>query len=225
MKKKRLILKLTSLLLVICSYSGYAQTKNVSGNVADASGVPLPGVNVVVKGTYTGVITDVEGIYNVTVDEGQVLIFSFIGFKDEEVVVGSANTYDVSLETDDTQLDEVVVIGYGTQKKSDITGAVASIDKERLDIVPNTNVVQALQGSVPGVVINNNSSSASGGDVSITIRGARSTGSSEPLIVLDGFPYDGSLSDITPTDIESIEVLKTPQRRQFMVQEQLMVCF
>lgn len=209
MNKKKAFFKLTFLFFMLLSFIGNAQNKNISGNVTDPSSIPLPGVNVIVKGTNTGASTDFDGNYNISVAKGQTLVFTYIGFKAREVVVGGESNYNVILETDNAQLDEVVVVGYGTQKKSDITGAVASIAKERLDMVSNTNVVQALQGAIPGVVVTNNGSSASGGDVSISIRGRNSqAASTNPLIVLDGVPYSGSFSDINPVDIASMEVLK-----------------
>ncbi|MDO7174025.1 SusC/RagA family TonB-linked outer membrane protein [Mariniflexile sp. AS56] len=209
MKKKQLFFKLIFLSFILLSFTSNGQNKNVSGNVTDLAGIPLPGVNVLVKGTKKGSSTDFDGNYNISVVTGQTLLFSYVGFKTKEVVVGSINTYSVILETDNAQLDEIIVVGYGSQRKSDITGAVSSVAKERLEMVSNTNVAQAIQGSVSGVIVNNNSSSASGGDVSIIIRGRNSiSANNSPLIVLDGIPYSGSLNDINPVDIEAMEVLK-----------------
>lgn len=209
MKKKQLLFKLTCLFFILLGFNGFAQNKNISGTVTDPSSMPLPGVNVIVKGTQKGASTDFDGNYSISVATGQTLLFSYVGFKTKEVVVGSANNYNVTLETDSAELDEIVVVGYGSQKKSDITGAVSSVAKERLEMVSNTNVAQAIQGSVAGVTVSNNSTSASGGDVSILIRGRNSiSANNNPLIVLDGIPYSGSLSDINPVDIANMEVLK-----------------
>ncbi|MFB9054220.1 SusC/RagA family TonB-linked outer membrane protein [Formosa undariae] len=209
MKKKLLLFKLTCLFFVLFSAISFAQNKKINGIVTDDANIPLPGVNVVIEGTQKGTVTDFDGNYTISADIGQTLIFTYIGFKPKHIVVGNSNNYAVNMQSDNAELDEVVIVGYGTQKKSDITGSVASLAEERLEIVPNTNVAQALQGGIPGVVVTNQGSSASGSDVSIVIRGRNSLkASTTPLIVLDGIPYSGSLSDITPTDILSMEVLK-----------------
>tara|TARA_R110002096_G_scaffold111394_1_gene243137 strand:- start:31476 stop:34430 length:2955 start_codon:yes stop_codon:yes gene_type:complete len=210
MKKKQLFLKLTCVVFVlVAAFNGSAQNKSITGNVTDLSGIPLPGVNVIVKGTKKGTSTDFDGNYTISVAAGQTLTFSYVGFKRKEVVVGSSSVYNLKMETDNAQLNEVIVVGYGSQKKSDITGAVGSVAKERLDMVSNTNVAQAIQGSIAGVTVNNNSASASGGDVTILIRGRNSISANNgPLIVLDGIPYSGSLNDINPVDIAAMEVLK-----------------
>lgn len=209
MKQKQFFLKLACLVFILSSFRGYSQDKSITGSVTDASGMVLPGVNVIVKGTSNGATTDFDGFYRVDSKSGDILVFSFVGFITKEVEVGNSNALNVTLQEDNQQLDEVVIVGYGSQKKSDITGAVSSVSKERLDIVPNTNVAQALQGSVAGVTVTNNSASASGGDVSILIRGRNSiSANNSPLIVLDGIPYSGSINDINPIDIASMEVLK-----------------
>lgn len=209
MMKKQLFFKLICLVFVLLAYSGFAQNKNITGNVTDTSGIPLLGVNVIVKGTNTGASTDFDGNYSISVATGKTLVYSYLGFKTQEIAIGSASTYNVSLEMDSAQLDEVVVVGYGTQKKSDVTGSVSSFDTERLEKLPQVNILQALQGALPGVAINVNSNTASGGSTSISIRGRRSiSGGSNPLIVLDGIIFSGSLSEINVNDISSLEVLK-----------------
>lgn len=182
----------------------------VSGTITDSEGVPLAGANVVEKGTTNGVTADFDGNFSINLaDENATLSFSYIGYATKEVAVNGQSTINVSLEGSAQGLDEVVVVGYGSQQKSDITGSVASIPSDRLEQVPNANFAEALQGSVPGVSIVTNSASAEGGDVNITIRGRNSISADNgPLIVLDGVPYNGSISDIVPTDIKSIEVLK-----------------
>ncbi len=186
------------------------QQSTVSGRVIDAStGQGLPGVSVVVKGTSTGVNTDLNGNYSINTTEQQaVLTFSFIGYVTQEIPVAGRTKIDISLAVDVTTLDEVVVIGYGTQKKSDITGSVASMSKDRLENAPNQNLAQAIQGSIPGVMIQTSSSGAVPDEV-IMIRGRNSIlADNSPLIVVDGIPYNGSISDINPNDIGSIEILK-----------------
>lgn len=136
-------------------------------------------------------------------------MFTYIGFVSKEVEIGNATSFDVSLVEVDNSLNEVVVVGYGTQKKKDVTGSVASLSKERLQQLPNTNIAQALQGSVPGLQINTNGGGAEGNDLSILIRGRNSiSASTGPLIIWDGIPYEGGISEINPNDVESIEILK-----------------
>ena len=183
----------------------------VRGVVTDAAdGEPLIGVAVSVKGTLTGTVTDDDGSYFLEVpDENAVLVYSIIGYVEHEEQVMSRGVIDVSMLVDAIMMDEIVVVGYGTQKRSDVTGAVASISKERLSSPGNVTVAQALQGAVPGVMISTSSAGADPGNQTIMIRGRKSiSASNEPLIVLDGIPYAGSISDISPNDIESLEVLK-----------------
>lgn len=203
---------------------------NVSGTVrAGDTNEPLPGVNVSVKGTTQGVVTDAKGAFSINVpDPGTgpseaVLVFSFIGYRTQEMRVGNLATLSVVLTVDDRSLDEVVVVGYGTQRKSDLTGAVASISAAELKKVPLTSLDQGLQGRAPGVQVTQ-STGQPGGGVSIRVRGGNSiTGNNEPLYVIDGFPVfsDASaspgvnigartnpLAAINPNDIASIEILK-----------------
>lgn len=169
---------------------------------------PLPGVNVLVKGTTIGVTTDAQGVYTIQSDENSTLVFSFIGYKTQEIVVGNRTTIDVVMETDINELTEVVVVGYGTQKRSDITGSVVSVPKDRLSNLPVTNVMQALQGTTAGLMVTQ-SSSVPGSASGLQIRGVNSiNANTSPFIVLDGVPFFGSTNDINPNDIESIEVLK-----------------
>jgi len=210
MNTNQLIFKLIYLISILLTYNGYSQTIDISGNVKDESNMPLPGVNIIIKGTTTGTSTNFDGNYSISASVGQILEFSYLGFKTKEVLVGNATTYNVILVTDNSQLDEVVVVGYGTQKRSDVTGSVTSVSKERLEQVPNTNFSQAIQGSVAGVGIQTTGSSADGDEINILIRGRNSFSNerNQPLIVLDGVPYSGNISDINPTDIASIDILK-----------------
>lgn len=180
----------------------------IRGKVIDEKGEPLPGVNVVIKGTMRGTTTDVEGRYNLTVpDVSAILIFSYVGFLPQEVPIGNQTTLTVTLKTDNKSLEEVVVIGYGTSKKKDLTGAVNSIDNSKNETLPNTNITQALRGSMPGVSIVAGGNAGSGSE--IRIRGQNSlTGSQNALIVVDGIIYNGQLGNLNPNDIASIDVLK-----------------
>jgi TonB-linked SusC/RagA family outer membrane protein len=196
-------------LIVITLKSTQIQS-TISGKVTDAaSREGLPGVSIVVKGTSNGVNSDLNGNYTITVaDPNATLVFSFIGYKQEEVVLVGKAIVNVQLSLDVTALSEVVVIGYGTQKRSDITGTVASLPKDKLEMTPNLNIAQAIQGSIAGVMIQTTSSGAAS-EESIMIRGRNSiAASNNPLIVLDGIPYGGQIRDINPNNVESIEILK-----------------
>ncbi|NLR80606.1 TonB-dependent receptor [Chitinophaga eiseniae] len=182
----------------------------VRGKVTDETGHPLPGVSVRVKNSSQGVSTANDGSYTLRISaEGpQVLIFSFVGMVPQEVAVAGSGTFNVTLKASVEQQTEVVVVGYGTQKRSDVTGAVSSVPKERLQNLPVTNVLQSIQGTTPGVNIISNSSKP-GSSPAFYLRGLKSVNASnEPLIVLDGIPFSGSYNDINPNDIASIDLLK-----------------
>ena len=184
--------------------------KTITGQVVDLStNESLPGVNVVVKNTTVGTVTDIDGNYRLTVpDDAQTLVFSSVGYVKEEVPIGNQTVINLSMSTDVQALSEVVVVGYGTQKKSDIVGSVASISTERLEQNANPNIFQALQGAAPGLNITRGSGDP-GESGSIQIRGTNSiSASNSPLIVVDGIPYAGNIRDINPNDIASVEVLK-----------------
>lgn len=195
----------------------HAQTVNVQGKVTADDGSALPGVNVLLKGTSRGTVTDADGHYTLAdVKSDDVLSFSFIGYVNEDITVGGRTTIDLVLTPDITALSEVVVVGYGTQRKIETTGAIASVKSEDLLQTPVTNVAQGLQARVAGVQITQNSG-APGGNISVRIRGTNSiNGASEPLYVIDGIQVSNGggindvspLSTINPNDIESIEVLK-----------------
>nr|WP_315222058.1 TonB-dependent receptor [uncultured Flavobacterium sp.] len=194
------------ILMFVLSLHSSAQTK-VTGMVSDASG-PIPGANVNLKGTKNGVSTSFDGNYSITVPSNGVLVFSFLGLKSKEIAVNGQTVINVTLQEDSSLLKEVVVIGYGTQMKEAVTGSVASIGGKELNDVPAANVTQALQGRLPGVELTQTSSKP-GASMQIRIRGTRSlTGSNDPLIVLDGVPFAGSIGDINPVDIKSVDILK-----------------
>ena len=195
------------------SVLAFSQNLEIKGIVLDAgSNTPLPGVSVIVKNTSKGVSSDFDGNFLITNREiGDVLVFSFIGFVNKEVTIKGKEPLKIKLQEDAQSLDEVVVVGYGSQKKSDITGTVASLNQERLEMSPNVDVSQALQGAMAGISITNTSTGAapSDDDTSILIRGRNSIlANNGPLIVVDGVPYQGQLRDISPNDIKSLEILK-----------------
>jgi TonB-linked SusC/RagA family outer membrane protein len=200
------------LFLVICFLSSalvFAQKAAVTGTVTDESGGPLIGATVTVKGTLKGTNTDIDGKYSIDISSpNPTLVFSFVGYISKEILVQNQTTVNISLEPDITGLQEVIVVGYGTQKKSDITGTVTSLPKGRLENLPNVNIAQAIQGSVPGIMIQQSSAGAAPNEV-IMIRGRNSIlADNSPLIIVDGIPYGGQIRDISPSDVLSIEILK-----------------
>ena len=184
------------------------QQITITGTVTDSNGESLPGVSVMVKGTSQGTITDVNGNFtiNVTGDK-PVLQISYIGYLTQEIEVGNRTSFEITLLESTLEMDEVIVIGYGTAKRRDVTGSVVRADLEKLRESPNISIGQALQGTIPG--LNIGATGQAGSDPSISIRGRNSiSGSTSPLIVLDGMIYRGNLVDINPNDIESIDILK-----------------
>ncbi|MDA3821896.1 MAG: SusC/RagA family TonB-linked outer membrane protein [Bacteroidales bacterium] len=198
---------LLSVMFIVCVSYTMAQ-RTVTGTVSSTDGA-MPGVTVVVKGTTIGTITDAEGQYSINVpEENEFLVFSFIGMKTEEVSVGNTTTINVSLEEDVVGLDEVIAIGYGTQRKGSVTGSISSVDSDDIQELPVIDAGRALQGRATGVVALA-SGTRPGDGVTIRIRGRRSlTATNDPLYVIDGIPYSGNINDINPRDIESMEILK-----------------
>ncbi len=182
---------------------------SVGGKVSDAQGEPLLGVSVLVKGTGTGTLTDLDGQFQLDVpSEKAVLSFSYVGFQTQEYEVGAQRAFMVTLQDVTQDLDEVVVVGYGVQKKSHLTGSVAKFNDESVSNLAFSRVDQALQGKIAGVQINNTTSEA-GAAPQIRVRGMGSlSASNEPLVVIDGYPTEGGLSFVDMNDVESIEVLK-----------------
>ncbi len=201
-----LLLGLPSLLQGSTSTEAF---KPITGVVTSSDeGLPLIGVTITVKGTSTGTITDVNGNYTIDVEEGAILVFSYTGYKNQEIVVDSKTTYDIVLEGDVSLLDEIVVVGYGVRKKSHNTGAIAQVGGADVAAIQAARVDDALAGKLAGVLIQNQDG-APGADPKIQIRAASSiSGDSNPLIVVDGYPISGSLATVNPNDIESLEVLK-----------------
>jgi TonB-dependent starch-binding outer membrane protein SusC len=198
----------TSLILLFSIFSVFGQEIEVTGRVTDATDdIPLPGVNVIEKGTVNGAVTDMEGRYTIMLSSTDAeLLFSFVGYISEEIAVAGRKVVNVAMQSDVKGLEEVVVVGYGTQKKSDLTGAVAKVASEDLQQLSSINVGQALQGRAAGVHITQ-TSGAPGAGMQIRIRGVTSIANSDPLFVVDGFPT-GNISNIAPSDIESMEILK-----------------
>ncbi|MBO2010111.1 SusC/RagA family TonB-linked outer membrane protein [Hymenobacter negativus] len=208
MQKLRLLI---GLLAFLGTFVAHAQTRQVSGRVLSATDkMPLPGVSVLLKGTTTGSSTNAAGEFELSVpaNGSGTLVFSFVGFESVEQPLGSSASINVQLKEQAQDLNEVVVVGYGTQRKRDITGSVASISAEQVAETPIARADQILQGRVSGVQVTQTNSEP-GGNVSIRIRGTNSINTgNEPLFVVDGFPGAGDLNSINPSDIESVEVLK-----------------
>jgi TonB-dependent starch-binding outer membrane protein SusC len=219
-KKTLLITKITTFLLTInlwyVSASTFSQSETelyqqptITGQVTDAlNGEPMVGVNVVLDGTTTGVVTNIDGIYTITVPDlsQATLVFSFIGYNTEKISVAGQNKIDVSLIADIQSLDEVVVVGYGTQKKVNLTGSVGNVQMEDMESRPLTNASLALQGTVAGVYALQSSGKPGDDNAVIAIRGVGTWDHNDPLIIIDGLP--GNMSDVNANDIKSISVLK-----------------
>jgi len=190
------------------SLGAYAQTNSVKGVVRDGAGRTLIGVNVIEVGTTNGTITDIDGNYVIKVPSQSKLQFSYLGYETKIVEIGGKTNINVVLVEDNKVLEELVVVGYGTQRKEAVTGSVASVKGDIMREVPSSNISQALQGRVAGVDMAQTSSKP-GASMQIRIRGTRSmSASNDPLIVLDGIPFAGSISDLSTDDIKSIDILK-----------------
>jgi TonB-linked SusC/RagA family outer membrane protein len=202
------------LIATICLFSmwTYSQEKDIEGNVSDdESGMPLLGVNVIVEGTSTGTTTDFDGNFTLkSVPNDATLIFSYLGFKTLKLKVAEASDFNVKLASDTQALDDVVVIGYGKSSKRKVTGAVSTVNSESIQDLEPVNAATALQGTSAGVNVTPQSGSP-GAESNIRIRGVSTNGNSSPLIILNGFQYDGGLNSINPQDIETITVLKDAQ--------------
>lgn len=189
--------------------TAWGQQTEVSGTITSKEDkVPLPGVSVLVKGTQTGTVTDFDGNFSLqNVASDAVLIISYVGFSTQEVAVNGSDPIEVELKIDAQQLDEVVLTGYTTQKKADITGAVSVVDIDELNKQPQANPMQAMQGRVAGVKISSDGS-PSGGNTTVLIRGVGTLNNTDPLYIIDGIPSKSGMHELNPNDIESIQVLK-----------------
>lgn len=200
---------------IVLSAPGYVSAstqqniRKITGIIKDQSGEPVIGANIVEKGTANGTITDIDGQYSLEVGSNSILVVSYIGYITQEIPVGKNNTLDVLLKEDTETLDEVIVIGYGTTKRKDFTGSVSSVKLENSPIAlsPNLNALESLKGNVSGLDIG--ATNSAGGEPSMQMRGQKSiSGSNDPLIVVDGVIFMGSINDINPNDIASYDVLK-----------------
>jgi TonB-linked SusC/RagA family outer membrane protein len=205
-------LLLNSLFLI--AMTTYGQGTSIKGTIRDAStGRTISNITVKVKGSSVSTQTNTVGSFNIQANTGNTLIISSVGYQEKEVVVPQGGIVDVTLVPSENVLEELVVVGYGTQKRSDVTGSVASVPKDRLSKIPVTNVMQAIQGAVSNVTVSQ-ASSIPGDAPSVQVRGKNSiNATSEPYLVVDGIPLsrtDGSINDINPNDIESVEILKDP---------------
>lgn len=211
-----LFLALAAVLAVMPNGQSFAQArKTVRGRVINEKGEPVSGASVTVRGSAAGVTTDSKGDYTITIPNNAVLVVSYVGYDARELKTGSGNVYDAQLVPGSKELDQVIVVGYGTQRKRDITGSVASVSEATLKEVPAPNVIAQLKGRTAGVDIVSNSTTP-GASGQIRIRGNRTITNSQsssdaldgPLLVLDGIPYSGSINDIDPNDISNLEILK-----------------
>lgn len=195
----------------ISSPANQNQVITITGRIIDPEGIAIPGANIVLKGTTLGTLSDDQGNYSITLPadaSNPVLTFAFMGFISKDETVGSRSVINVSLQEEMNKLDEIIVVGYGTQKKSDLTGGVISLGGEKIERIPATNIAQRLQGQVPGLTISN-TNNAPGEASRIRVRGEKSlSGGNSPLIVLDGIPFNGDMSEIDQNSIENISVLK-----------------
>ena len=196
------------LMLASLSMRLTAQNITIRGEVRDANKEPIIGASILVKGTTNGTITDLGGKFMLQAPSNATLQVTFVGYQTEDVKVDGRTNINITMQEDSKALDEVVVVGYGTARKSDVTGSIASVQGDIMREVPAANISYALQSRIAGVDMTQTSSKP-GANMQIRIRGTRSlTASNDPLIVLDGIPFMGNLSDINPSDIKSMDILK-----------------
>ncbi|MDD4536289.1 MAG: TonB-dependent receptor [Petrimonas sp.] len=183
------------------------QKKTITGTVIDVTGVPIIGANIVEIGTTNGTITDVDGKFSLSVDNNATIHVSYIGYLEQDISTVGLTSFNITVLEDTKALDEVVVVGYGTMKKSDLTGSVVRAKIDKFQEAPNTNIMQSLSGTVPGLDIGK--TALAGAEPTLQIRGQNTLGgSTSPLIVLDGMIYRGNIGDINPSDVESVDILK-----------------
>ena len=201
--------RMTALLFFSCflAITTFAQQKDLSGTVLGEDGAPIPGVTVVVKGTTTGTITDMDGKFSFPVPaSAKILSVSYIGMRTQEIEIGNQTNFKITLLSDVIGVDEVVVVGYGSQQKKSVTGAVSTVSQEDIKAIPSANAASRLQGRVAGVTVVNDNSP--GGDATVRVRGFGTINNNSPLYIVDGVPTEGGLSRMNPNDIESMTVLK-----------------
>ena len=207
--QKRITSLLALILMVCMATTVFAQNVMVTGIVTDTSNEPLIGVNVLVKGTATGAITDINGKFSVQISGSQaVLVFTYVGYLPQEIPVGNQRNMNVIMREDSQGLEEVVVVGYGVQRKATLTGSVAQVAGEVLKQAPTANLSNSLVGRLPGVIANNRSGQPGSDNSDIFIRGKSTLGNNTPLYVIDGLANFGDIQRLNPSDIESVSVLK-----------------
>lgn len=199
------VILLTLLFVCLVPLSSLAQTIQLTGTVTDTKGETLIGASVLEKGTTNGCITDIDGNFTLTVAPNATMVISYVGYVAQEVPLKGQKVLNVTLKDDTEMLDEVVVVGYGTMKKSDMTGAISSVKSEDLMKRATTSATEALQGKIAGVSVLKSGGNA-GASISVKIRGIKTMGDNEPLYIIDGYP--GDINTINPQDIESMEILK-----------------
>ena len=206
---KNRFLSLLLLFMAFISVQVYAQDVKVSGTViAEADKFPIIGANIVVKGTTIGTVTDIDGNFSLDVPQNSTIAISYIGCETQEIKITGAKTLNIVLKDNAIGLDDVVVIGYGSQRKSDLTGGIVAVGEEKLQMVTTNNLMDKLAGQIPGMNVTT-SNAKPGEDQSLRVRGENSlSADNSPLIVMDGIPYSGSLGDIDPDIIENMSVLK-----------------
>ena len=194
-------------LIFLASLTGLAQTKNITGKVTSEAGAPAAGVSVHIKGSNIGTTTTNDGLFSINAAKGSILEFTGVGYTALQVTVGDNSVLTIQLTRDIRALNEVVVVGYGTTKRKDLTGAVSSITSDQIERVPVTVLEQSLQGRAAGVNVTNNDA-APGAGLQVQIRGVGSLGLTDPLYVVDGYPVSGGISNINPDDVATIDILK-----------------
>lgn len=201
--------KILLMLLIIMATFSQIIAQNIKGKISDENGDGLPGVNILVKGTNTGAITDAKGMYSVNASKNAILIITYVGFTSKEIPINGRAAIDISLNADNKNLEEVVVVGYGTQRKVTVTGAVVAVQGEKLLRSPAVEITNSLAGRLPGLVVIQTSGEPGNDGARISIRGTNTLGNNSPLIVIDGVPdRDGGIGRLNGNDIESISVLK-----------------
>ncbi len=216
---KAVQLILLAVLLSLCPILAYGQSRAISGKLTDENGASLPGVNIIVKGTTIGTLSDVDGNYRLEVEEGAVLVYTYIGYEAQEITLGAQSVVDLAMAIEVSQLEELVVTGYSVERKKDLLGAVSVVDMESMQDVTFPNVMQRLKGRIPGVTVNLNA--APGQGPAVLIRGPSTLGNNDPLYIIDGVPLQPyqsldqgqetrrhDISWLNPNDVESIQVLK-----------------
>lgn len=212
MMKKPTFLQKKLLLICFLLSMNAVIAQSITGKVKDNTGEALPGVSIGIKGTNRGTSSDVNGNFKIDAASDAILVFNSIGFLSQSILVGSNTKLEISLKPDNTTLNEVVVVGYGTQKKKDLTGSIASADLVAFKESPNVSILQSLKGALPGLTISQ--TNRAGDEPSINIRGTSTlNGNTSPLIIVDGIIFGGRLSDINPSDVASVDVLKDPSSK------------